>query len=144
MNSKSKLLLLYTEPGAKYLSSALLDFPLNSAGTRGIKPAILLKTAEVNTQNLQTAWDLFNLAALLVPQTTGVELQMKCVNIPESDDSVVSAPLPTTHRSQLPNIKIAKSLCVGVASRDPSLPFLTVIVSSVFSSRHRTNRFKTR
>lgn len=92
-----------------------------------------------NSQNPQTACDFFNAAVLLVPQTTGVELQMKCVNIPESDDSVVSAPLPTTHR-----ITASKSLRVGVASRDPPLPFLTVILSSVFSSRPRTNRFKSR
>lgn len=77
--------------------------------------------AEVNTQNLQTACNLFNLAVLLVQQTTGVELQMKCVNIPESDDSVVSVPLPTSDCFQLHNIEIAKSLCVGVARWDPPL-----------------------
>lgn len=91
--------------------------------------------AEVNIQNLQTACNLFNLAVLLVPQTTGVELQIKCVNIPESDDSVVSVP---TDRFQLHNIKIAKSLCVGVARRDPPLiPYCYFAICIQFTSEDK-------
>lgn len=61
---------------------------------------------------------------MLVTQTTGVELQMKCVNIPESSDSVVSAPSLTTGRLQLliHNSKIAKSRHCGCTPG----PFTTI------------------
>lgn len=76
-----ELVLLQTDPRARRVSSAPLLFPPNSSPS-GEEEYSVCKSPD---------------AVVCVVQTTGVELQMKCVNIPESSASVVSAPLLTTH-----------------------------------------------
>lgn len=47
---------------------------------------------------------------MFVLQTTGVELLMKCVNIPETSDSVVSPVAPSPAARSLPSSRVESGL----------------------------------
>ena len=58
---------------------------------------------------------IINILVVFVWQTTGVELLMKCVNIPETNDSVVSPAIVSSSffACKVSVLKVAKSLQVG-------------------------------